>query len=591
MALASAPSTPEKAGLSPSIRRSFTAPIGTTKSAARITRGPGDDAETLYTHSAGKIISFTHSSNAARRHSSVSNGRAEFQEEPSGTLPWASTTERTIAAGPLQIYRVLGSVAFLNSGATLHPILAKSQCWCVDGESKFVLRIRPNSYYRIELPFRTSAEKMKVEEFKDVLGKVLCYEVTPCPFKRGFTVDLPEPPTTPVQKRPWKPKSKLATTPENVTGELGTLNFRPTRRAVRSPAVEQNDEEESGDAIEPVELVGKKEIHDLIAYTDSSSAGSDNEHGRQDTGDIETSPQQLSNEMSEGPLDFKTPTRPKAWKAGRADTAPPQLSLTIIPSSTYASDEPSFLKADQDSLSLSSSLDSFHSFHSPISPLAPSPAFPDLDSLPQDYINGASLPRAHNHKRDVSEITVTDQCPELWDMTDRRSSIGTAFQPTPTSSGTPPLVDDAASEEDENWSEAVTPSPTKELRRRRLSPRLRTESPLPPPANLYSPYSPRSSMSGHHLTTAILQRTCSLLLGPPAQLVALMLRIAAKIAKGTFRGSSFGFGEGGQKIPCSWDFSDGSDDNDDEDDYGVPLSRPTSRSMRAKEAAGSWEID
>ena len=99
-------------------------------------------------------------------------------------------------------------------------------------------------------------------------------------------------------------------------------------------------------------------------------------------------------------------------------------------------------------------------------------------------------------------------------------------------------------------------------------------------------------MSGHHLTTAILQRTCSLLLGPPVQLVALMLRIAAKIAKGAFRGSSYGFGEGGQKIPCSWDFSDSSDDNDEEeDDYGVPLSRPASSNQRAKDAAGSWEID
>lgn len=70
-----------------------------------------------------------------------------------------------------------------------------------------------------------------------------------------------------------------------------------------------------------------------------------------------------------------------------------------------------------------------------------------------------------------------------------------------------------------------------------------------------------------------------------------MLRIAAKITKGTFRGSSFGFGEGGQKIPCSWDFSDGSDDDWEEDDYGFSLSKPSSKDMRAKEIGGSWEID
>ena len=102
-------------------------------------------------------------------------------------------------------------------------------------------------------------------------------------------------------------------------------------------------------------------------------------------------------------------------------------------------------------------------------------------------------------------------------------------------------------------------------------------------------------MTGHHLSTAILQRTCSLLLGPPVQLVALMLRIAAKIARGSLTGSSFGLGEDGQKIPCSWDFSEASDVGDevwDEDDYGFSLVKTNSgKSVQAKEIGGSWEID
>lgn len=102
MALASAPSTPERAILPHSIRRSFTAPIKSSKPAVPIPEGHVDGAETLYAHDTGKIISFTHSSHVGRRHSSVSNGRAEFQEEASGTLPWASATERTIAAGILR---------------------------------------------------------------------------------------------------------------------------------------------------------------------------------------------------------------------------------------------------------------------------------------------------------------------------------------------------------------------------------------------------------------------------------------------------------------------------------------------------------
>lgn len=97
------------------------------------------------------------------------------------------------------------------------------------------------------------------------------------------------------------------------------------------------------------------------------------------------------------------------------------------------------------------------------------------------------------------------------------------------------------------------------------------------------------------MTTAILQKMCSLLLGPPIQLVALMMRIATKIARGASRGTSFGFGDGGQKIPCSWDFSDASDEADEnweEDDYGVSLRKSlSSRDARASEVGESWEID
>lgn len=98
MALASAPSTPERASHPPLIRRSFTAPIRSSRSVP-LSDGTVDGAETLYAHVAGKIVSFNNPTSVARRHSSISNGRAELQEEPIGTLPWFSTTERTIAAG------------------------------------------------------------------------------------------------------------------------------------------------------------------------------------------------------------------------------------------------------------------------------------------------------------------------------------------------------------------------------------------------------------------------------------------------------------------------------------------------------------
>lgn len=102
MPLTSAPSTPERAAPPPFIRRSFTAP---TRSIP-LPQETVDGAETLYAHGAGKIVSFNNLTSLPRRHSSISNGRAELQEEPVGTLPWFSTTERTLATGVLrQIHR------------------------------------------------------------------------------------------------------------------------------------------------------------------------------------------------------------------------------------------------------------------------------------------------------------------------------------------------------------------------------------------------------------------------------------------------------------------------------------------------------
>ena len=448
-----------------------------------------------------------------------------------------------------------------------------------------MLRIRPYTYYRIELPSKTSQEKSKIEELKTVLAKILQYEVTPCPFKRGFTVELPDLPTTPVQKRPWKPKARPTITPEGVTEEFRRCEFSSGSPRSSFPVVAKGINSKS------VGLARRERKSNVVSSSEVSSAESENDFEGEVTDDTETSPQEMDKTTQQDILELTTPTRPKSLKAGRAVTSPPQLSLRTLHLSAQSNEDSSLPGLREESPSLSSSMQSFHSFHSPISPLASSPNCPSFDSLALDAGDDSDIPRNSGHKRDLSEITVTAGSSELWDMTSARSNFGTTHEPPYDAPRTPPLIADAASEDEDHWSEALTPSPTQEIRQRRHGSRRRDQSPLPAAANLYSPYSPRGHMSGHHLTTAILQRTCSILLGPPVQLVALMLRIAAKITKGAFRGSSTGFGEGGQKIPCSWDFSDSSESSDAEDDYGIPLSRPTSRNIRATEVAGSWEID
>jgi hypothetical protein len=171
--------------------RSFTLPPKlniSTRNTPNPEIGAADGIETLYVHPAASIIKFN---TGASRPGSSSGSPLARHGESSGTLPWAYPTEGTLAVGPMEIYRVPGSVSFLHSGALLHAILPRSQCWCVDGVSKFAFRVLPDTYYRIELPGETAEDLELVEALKLTFKKVLFYERTPCPFARGFTVDLP----------------------------------------------------------------------------------------------------------------------------------------------------------------------------------------------------------------------------------------------------------------------------------------------------------------------------------------------------------------------------------------------------------------
>ncbi|KAK2778282.1 hypothetical protein CKAH01_03238 [Colletotrichum kahawae] len=188
----------------PAPRRVARAPITTSPVPAPRSASVGGLVETLYNHPNVKIVAFS----AASRGRARSPGRGPADE--SGTLSPYSQLERTIAIGPFRIYRT-GSVAFLNCGSALQPMLPKSQCWALEEDSsKFVLQIRRPNYWRIEIPVTDPAEQELAATFKGVLAQILQFEKTECPFKRSFTVALPEKPKTPVKKRPWTPPVKGA---------------------------------------------------------------------------------------------------------------------------------------------------------------------------------------------------------------------------------------------------------------------------------------------------------------------------------------------------------------------------------------------
>ncbi len=452
----------------------------------------------------------------------------------------------------------------------------------MDGESKFVLQAGPHTYYRIELPNTSAEDRSKVEEFKNTLTKVLQYETTPCPFKRGFTVELPEKPRTPVQKKPWRPRERppptlvkerpqrLSRAPRDWQRSSASVEPCPTADLAPGPGVDT--EAKDADHV-PEDRVGSSEVSQDSEATDDS----------------EKTPRNPTSQTRQVLDPYKTPTRPRTLETSRAITAPPLLYLPTNPPSDSAAEDIYPPDVLDEASSLSSSVDSFHSFHSPISPLPPSPDSAQRSSSPRSNGDrGIAVLKVRNHRRDDSDLTVTADSEDIW-IDSKPTLLQEAVEPvSPELPHTPMLISDATSHSEEPSPEAVTPS-TIQLRRRRKHSRQRSHSPLPSPANLYSP---SSRLSRHHLT--VLQRTCSLLLSPPISLVALMLNIASRIMSGTYSGFSFSHNPG-RKIPCSWESSDTDQmtEEEEEDDYGCALREfPSSRSSsRSRGFGGSWEID
>jgi hypothetical protein len=111
----------------------------------------------------------------------------------------------------------------------------------------------------------------------------------------------------------------------------------------------------------------------------------------------------------------------------------------------------------------------------------------------------------------------------------------------------------------------------------------RAFSPMPQPKNLFVP--PKQNIS-RQFTNALVRKTYELVLGPPAHLVSIMLRIAASISDG-FSFSTYRVRRA-EKIPCSWE-SDEDAEWPDEDDFGIPLNNMGERAHRRSTFSG--ELD
>ncbi|KAF2835639.1 hypothetical protein M501DRAFT_1007829 [Patellaria atrata CBS 101060] len=527
MSASTPPLAPDNGSTTPArqygVRRSFTVPAKLAEPTKLIgsNQDPGGaGVETLFSNSFGKVVSFTASTSASG--SALDGSKAAGSDQnTTGTLPW----------GPLRIYRVPGSVSFLNSGKLLHPILPKSQCWCVDGDSVFILRVRMNSYYRIELPNQNPEDKQKSAELKTVLDKVLQYEKTPCPFKREFEVELPQTPETPVKRRP--------------RGTSERAKKWKLDKVWLPEDVENRSDTSSGSKDFSIS------VHDDIASVKTPSPDED------------------------GLRSISVPSH------SAKENLPPTIAKFKPNSSTETIGETS---------SEASSLDSFYSLNDALSSPPPSPPYLEpTEASGNDFDNQSThfTPLNTKHKRDISDLTITPTSLVSRALNSPRllsEDEGTVSRPS-----TPPLVSDSDDNLELPWSDVPTPPDAIRLRRLHPSASDRGLSPMPHPSVLFSP---PSTVRRKQFTAALVQKTCSVLLGPPAHLVAIMLRIAASISNST-KALSHSITGRGNRIPCSWESSEDESSDWEEDDYGIPLKSVNSysKTTRSRSQGSNWEVD
>ncbi|OKL62240.1 hypothetical protein UA08_02349 [Talaromyces atroroseus] len=459
----------------------------------------------FFFHPSAKIVKFAPDAPPATSQSTPS-ADFDYPVDTIETLPWQSPTERTVAVGRLRLEVISGLSPFLKCGTVVQAILKNSQCWCVDGKSTFVLRIRSLTYYRIELPNGTPEEEALIDQFKSALAKVLRYEVTPCPFRRGFSVPLPADAHLPKKKRAWRPKHRRESAPAASDSENARLNT----------------EHELGTGQQPISA----EVSDSEATDDSTSTT---------TNSVPQPAHVLPHNSQDGDLrDIVTGPRSsdKRTVTEQAHSVHDILArFQPIPESDSEDDA-----------------ESFQSILTPNIETLPSPSniIPSTSPL-EDQLQDLPLPRhhAHTHNRDISAATITPEsiepaiqttppferfntAPEVQEENPSSQDSAVSSEPSEPSFSDAPTALSSGTDSVSASADKIEDSSLK-LRHARPSGK-RALSPLPPASTLE--YADPQASSKKDMTTTLIHKTCSLVLIPPLQLLLLLIHIASRIVAG-----------------------------------------------------------
>lgn len=141
--------------------------------------------------------------------------------------------------------------------------------------NKFILQIRPPSYWRIEL---ASPNPPGNKSLRDCLASVLLLDKTPCPFKESVPISLPPESLTAKKRRPWKPLRSYPSEPilssesgdtcadSQLFKERWNADAITEHQSERSSTTEQQKEEEQDETGQ-----GDIQLKDRLRATESPS--------------------------------------------------------------------------------------------------------------------------------------------------------------------------------------------------------------------------------------------------------------------------------------------------------------------------------
>lgn len=298
-------------------------------------------------------------------------------------------------------------------------------------------------------------------------------------------------------------------------------------------------------------------------------------------------------------------TRLAAFASRRAATAAP-LKLRTSSTSTSSSverEKPSQGIAEPGSPA--GSVDSFfsmESWHSPLSPPAGSPTFSPSETYPHPHeniplfkgqssaftatptvaiwdrnsIGAVAGSEVHSPNTPFTDVH-DDALDKTADMSTLEPSWHVEHKETSTFAEAPAqehMQEELATDSDSlstSWSSAASRASSRSgrpMRHRAATTSVaishrnpRALSPLPPAANLLTTdLTPNRAVSAtraiRRIPSSIFNKTCEIIISPPAHLISLMLKVAARITAGEWHGFVFGMDEGGELLDVRWDWSD-----------------------------------